>query len=149
MLRIACLLVFIAFVLTAPACKKHDDPLPNGVHARINGGKWAATSVGISHSSVPTAHGSIGFTTIRAVDSLSGEKLDLSVANLVKPGSYSLAPTIAQAYYFYNGNPIYLTGGVINVTSLSSTNIQGTFECANDFGNVIAITDGTFNVPVQ
>jgi hypothetical protein len=139
--------LFIALAFFS--CKKHNDPLPTGVHAKINSAKWMATSVRISHSIVPTAHGSIDFTTITATDTSRGDELGLSVGDLIKPGVYNLG-SIAQIYYKHNGVPINFpsNSGVINVMSLSSINIQGTFKCANNFGNIITITDGTFNVPI-
>jgi hypothetical protein len=140
--------LFIALAFFS--CKKHNDPVPIGVHAKINSAKWMATSVRISHSIVPTAHGSTDFTMIIATDTLSGDELGLSVGDLIKPGVYYLG-SIAQIYYNHNGVPINFSSnsGLINITSLSSINIQGTFKCANSFGNIITITDGTFNVPLQ
>ncbi len=169
-LKQALKILFITIALTAVSCSSDDDS-GNGAGAAGNG-QVVATIDGTSFQSIAQGTQAVsvtnaGFTsiTISAIN-LNGQALNIFInSNNVEETSYDLTDasgslvsatyTIVDTQTFESmsyASPFLNSGdvGTITITSLTDTNIQGTFEF--DMSNqdmpsdIKSVTNGSFNL---
>jgi hypothetical protein len=151
MMRIPYYFLFISsFVLAATsACKKQSD-LPVGMSAKVNNKKWVAKNYHGLDYILPGA-------TNRSIHVIGNEPA--TSTDTVISFAYSYVDNIGGVYIISsfgnagasysdekNYNVHHAISGTINVTKVSATNIQGTFNFVTDS---FTVTDGVFNVPLQ
>ena len=151
------LILLIVIPMTAVlivACKKSPIPIPVGMSATIHSfnGTWSNTDwLATTYYTFfdTSATGETGIT-IYGNDSTLITRPPPSnyfyltfVYTKYKTGVYTLKyPTCAMSY---GGIPF--TAGTIAISRFSTTNIEGTFNCAN--GSDFTVTNGQFNIPIK
>jgi len=147
-------LVAVALLVSFTSCKKSDDSTPAadiaaGMRATLDGTAWTANSAFFSDTSSNGLE-IYGFT---------GSGPSLKGFTLVCPkqaGTYSLmndtAATTPRSGVYFESNSVWISNsGTLTITSLSSTNVKGTFSfnASGLLGGATgtkAITSGSFNL---
>jgi len=146
-------LVAVALLVSISACKKSEDSTPAadiaaGMRATVGGTAWTASTTLFSDTgSYLTISGITGLTT-----SLKG-------VTLVCPkqtGTYSLTDdttaSVPKGGAYFEGDKYWVSNtGTLTISSLSSTNVKGTFSFTGSgfLGGATgtkAITNGSFNI---
>lgn len=142
----------LLFVLLFTACKKSDtppSPMENTIIATVDGTKTTYTSAGCSNG----------------LSSFSGNYVLNLTSIALYPNTIEvevISPTVIEAKTYTNTastNPVYIfygpsatddskVSGTVTITSISATNIKGTFsgDVYGAAGEKKTISDGSFNV---
>ena len=147
-------LVAVALLVSISACKKSEDSTPAadiaaGMRATVGGAAWTANSAFFSDTSSNGLE-IYGFTGLGP--SLKG----FTLVCPKQAGTYSLindtTATAPRSGVYFEGNSLWISNsGTLTITSLSSTNVKGTFSFTGSgfLGGATgtkAITNGSFNI---
>ena len=147
-------LVAVAMIITISSCKKSDEttstPAPAaGMTATVAGASWTASSTIFSDTA-----NTLQITGISGTTQINSKSISLICPKAI--GSYTLSgTTFDKGANYTEGATAYSTilssigSGTINITSLSSTNVKGTFSfTGTEFGGTASktITNGSFNI---
>ena len=142
----------LSILIAITSCKKSKN-IPLGMTAIVNNTQWTATSY---YATIDTANDTVINLYINGTNANSAYPSSDYFILLIhdynyKAGVYNINLAIGPncAYYTY-GNVLYQSvSGVISLTQVSSSNVQGTFNCTFSSGSNLTVTNGQFNVPIQ
>jgi hypothetical protein len=158
--------IYLALILSS--CKKKNDIVPiNTISATINGVQIDFhTAVNAIYSDSSKKISLFGFAGLGSKSPIIN--INISANNLITVGTYESG--IGSAFALANPNIIYSDTGagedpayifvtdasgshpsIVNITSISSFNVQGTFRgvVARQGNQFATITNGKFNVNIQ
>jgi hypothetical protein len=151
-------LLFAVIGIMVSGCKKHSNPIPIGISAKI-------VFTGVNQSYVANSYSAqwdtaksgailgdsiLGIFAYSNTNGVNGDYLGLTVLFKDNKSKYDLSKGEGNIIYtFFSGVSVGYssTSGFITITSISNNRIQGYFNC--DFGADVTMTNGQFNVPLQ
>jgi hypothetical protein len=145
---IVTIFLFLVSTVILCSCKKHTNPIPLGISVKVNGVLWnPANYVASTYKVTYGSSNIVTFLQIYGYDSLTNGIVRNIILTLQYPiitQSYNLNSSSASAYYRDNLFTVW-PDGTINITQISSANVEGTFNLTSD---TLTIT-GEFNVPIK